>query len=394
MNCRARVVLGLLLLLGLAPSPSPAQGDGGSGNRPGPKTPQAQSAAEIRQAAQEQAVSRIIQAARGDNAELRMNAIEAMQPLPRRARPLAELGLNDDNPGVQFAALVTIGKLELDSLGEAAKKLTDADNPSVRAAALFAAKQCGLEVDISPLARLAGSQDPTVRGNAVMLLGLMGDQSAIGMLEAVGKSPMPRANAAREAVVRIQIAEALVRLGQEQALEPLRAAVYSRHLEARALAVTVLGRLGDRKLAAAMEPMLEKPPIELQLAAAKTLARLGQSAGHDVLMQGASMTGEQVRRRAQRFLDEPQRMQVNARFKQLLKDKSLRESIAANLRAQAVFGLAYLDRPKAARKLVSLMTNDPAPRVQLAAAAATLEAVADGEAAAEAHSQPGRPSGG
>jgi hypothetical protein len=316
-----------------------------------------------------------------------MNAIEAMQPLPRRARPLAELGLNDDNPGVQFAALVTVGKLELEALGPAAKRHLESEDPSVRAAALFAAHQCGLDVDITPLARLAGSQDPTVRGNAIMLLGRMGERSAIRLLEAVGNAPMPRVSGAREAVVRIQLAEAMVRLGKDEQLAPLRAAVFSRHLEARVLAVNVLGRLGDRKIIGAIRPFLEQPPIELQLAAAKALAQRakpGELPGAmdpalEVLLKGAAMTGQQVRQRAERFLNRGQRMEVGAQFKRLLEDEQLRESVAANLRAQAAFGLGHMHRPRAAKKLRALLKNDPSPRVRLAAAAAIVQAVTAGE---------------
>jgi len=337
------------------------------------------SAAAVLEEARDRAVSHIASTARSDDPELRMNAIEAMQPLPRRARPLAELGLSDDNKGVQFAALTTIGKLELESLAEAAAEFTDSEHPSLRAAGLFAAERCGLDVDISPLARLAGSTDPTVRGNAAMLLGRLGDPSATHMLQSVGNSPMPRANAAREAVVRIQIAEAQVRLGNEDALQPLRAAVYSRHLEARVLAVTVLGKLSDRKMIGVFQQLLQEPPIELQLASAKALARLGRSAGLEVLMRGAAMTEQEVRERAERFLGRSDRMEVGSRFKRLLEDKALRESVAANLRAQAAFGLGELNHARAARKLVSLLEDDASPRVRLAAAAAILEAVAGGD---------------
>ena len=366
-----------LAALAVAPTPAVAQPD------------EAGSAADktrkqILRKAKDQAVKRIAVAARSDQPELRMNAIEAMQPLPNRARPLAELGLNDDNKAVRFAALVTVGKLELKSLGEAAKARIDAEEPSIRAAALYAAHQCGYQVDLSPLARLAASPDPTVRGNAVLVLGLMGEPSAKAMLESVGKAPMPKADGAREAVVRIQIGEALVRLGDDSALEPLRAAVYSRHLEARVLAVTVLGKLGDRKIIGALQPLLEQPPIELQLAAAKALARLSQqgempgtiAVAQDVLLKGAGMNQKQVRQRAERFLNQSNRQQVDARFKRLLKDKALRRSVAANLRTQAAFGLAHLPRKKAARRLVKLMKNDRSPRVKLAAAAAIVEALA------------------
>jgi HEAT repeat protein len=343
-----------------------------------PKSPQA-----MLQAARQRAIDQIIEASRSDQAELRMNAIEAMQPMPSRARPLAELGLDDQNKAVRFAALVIIGKLKLEALGEAARDLVDDPAPSVRAAARFAAHQCGIEVNLTPLAELAGSQNPTVRGNVVMLLGLMGEPSAKRMLQDVARQPMPKVNSAREAIVRLQIAEAMVQLGQDDALQPLRADMFSRHLEARVLAVTVLGEIGDQKMVPAMQQMLQEPPIELQLAAGKALARMGYDDGLDVLLTGARMTPAEIGNRAERFLNRDSRVDVGARFKKLTTDAKLREAVAANIRVQAAFGLGHLMARPAAKQLTQLL-DDQTPSVRLAAAAAIVQALEGQPASASA----------
>jgi HEAT repeat protein len=348
------------------------------------------SARQLLEQAHARAIDEVLAAARGDSAELRMNAIEAIQPVPDRALPLAELGLADDNPAVRFAALSTVGKLQLDSLAPRARELAQNEDqdPSVRAAAMFAAHQCGLDIDISPLAGLLKSEDPTVRGNVAMLLREMGNPSAIPMLEEVAEDNLPKANPARETVVRVQVAEALVELGQEEALDPLRAAMYSSYMEARVLAVTVLGKLGDEKMVPALQEMLDHPPIELQLAAAKALARLGHDRGPEVLMRGARMSEADVGRRAKRFLAEQNRADVGPRFKQLVDDGSLRQRVAANLRAQAAFGLAASGQRQAAEELVSLL-DDEVARVRLAAAAAILERVGESGAHSVAPPQEG-----
>lgn len=296
--------------------------------------------------AYEVALDEIERAAHGDDAALRANAIEAMQPVPSAAAELAERGLDDPNPAVRFSALVTVGELELVELSEAALMLRDDPQPSVRAAALYAGRACGRDVDLTPLANMLAARDPSVRSNAAMLLGLLGDGSAAPMLKELAHAPMPRVSAVRQALVRIQIAEALVELGEDGALDALRAGAYSHHDEVRVLAVQALGRTGDRQMEAALAQLVTSDePIELRLAAAEALARMGGvgEAGLTVMREGAGW-------------DDPP------------------------VRAQAAFCLGHVVHPAALGPLLTLLAEDDSAQVRLSAAAAVLRAHAEATA--------------
>lgn len=278
----------------------------------------------------DQAVRQVLDAARSDDAALRANAIEAVQALPRRARPVAQLGVEDENPAVRFSALVTIGKLSLEGLGEASRRIARDTNehPSVRAAALYAARRCGEDVDISPMAELLASPEPTVRANAAMLLGMLGDVSAVEMLEELAARPMPRARVERAALVRLQIAEALVRLGEEDALDAIRAGAYSAHGEVRVLAVQTLGKLNDRRMEAAYAQIVEGDnPIELRLAAAEALVRIDGEAELDVMEEGAAWDNPAIRTQAAFTLGLVAHPQAASRLRQLLEDEQERPQV-------------------------------------------------------------------
>src|SRR5690606_5160331 len=131
----------------------------------------------------DKALEQVLLSSRGENPFLRANAIEAIQPLPNRALPMAQLGLNDNHPAVRFSALVTIGKLRFANLLPTVRKLRDDPSPSVRAAALYAAARLGDNVDLSPLAAMLQSSNPGLRGNVAMILGLLGDSSAVPMMQ-------------------------------------------------------------------------------------------------------------------------------------------------------------------------------------------------------------------
>lgn len=290
--------------------------------------------------ARDAAMEEVLKAARSDEAVLRANALEAAQAAPDRVLPLAQLALDDPNPGVRFAALATIGRLKLESLGDAAVRYRNDPNPSVRAAALFAAHRTGREVDISEMAQMLTSSDPTLRGNVAMLLGEIGEPSAATMLQETARVPMRRASAIRQAIVRVQVAEAMVSLGEESALDALRSAAYSQFGEVRVLAVSALGKLDDRRMQRGLEHLLQDQPIELRLAAAEALGRMGSNRGLQTMLEGAAFE-------------------------------------IAPVRAQSAFALGTVDNPMAAQALVDLL-RDPHPQVRLAAAASILKATAEG----------------
>lgn len=329
---------------------------------------------QILEQAQAKAVEQILTCSHGDDSLLRANAIEAMEPLPHRVLPLAQLGLEDEHRGVRYAALVAIGKLKIQSLGPAIKPLLGDPSRSVQAAALFAAHQCGLEVDISDLAGMLQSSNPTVRGNAVQLVGMMGDPSAVPMLEDLATARMPRIAPARQAVVRFQFAEAMLKLGDNGPLDSVRAGAYSLYDEVRVLAVSILGKIGDQEMEPSIRRLLESPPIQVRLAAAESLARMGSAEGLAVMLKGAAFDELAVRAQAKAGLHELSEAQAASFFESLLADRKQRVRLAAVVRSQAAFGLGRVPDPQAATALVALL-NDPDPHVRLSAAASVLGAL-------------------
>ena len=323
------------------------------------------------------AVQEILDASRSEDHFIRANAIEACQSMPERALPMAQIGVQDPSPVVRFAALVTIGKLKLDTLGPIAAKHVQDPNESVRAAAYFAAHQCGQEVNPTRLARLLQSEDPGVRGNVAMLLGLMGERSAVPMLiDIPTRHPMHRASAADQALVHIQIAEAAVRLGDMQQLNALRAGMFSEFDDVRLMTVLMLGEIEDHRMITAIEPLLHKPPLELQIAAARAMAMLDKPDGLPVLLEGARMDEKLVRDRARQVLDQAKRQnqRIDPSASLLLDDPAEQTRVAALMRAQSAFGLALFDNLEAAQALSDLL-GDEDPHVRVAAAASIIRAI-------------------
>ncbi|MEM9414093.1 MAG: hypothetical protein AAGA29_01280 [Planctomycetota bacterium] len=331
--------------------------------------------------AREQALQVVHDASRSDDPRERAAAIEAIQPVPDRAQTMVLLALEDDNPGVRFAALVTIGQLEIEGLGPAALDLANDENLSVRGAAVFAAHRCGQDVgeQLSLLPRMLGSQQPSIRGNAVMLLGLLGDESAVPMIQEMAALPMPRVDPAERIWLQLQFAEALLRLDpdNEEMLGVLRSSVFSTIDDVRVLAIRVVGEVGDRSMIGALESLVgdDSDPIQIRIAGGRALAQLGSANGRAILMAGASYSSADVLQDARDYL----RSQRNNNgreaelMRQLVEDTTLQAAIAADVRAQSAFGLGEMDDLASARQLAAML-DDPHPIVRLAAAAAVLDA--------------------
>ncbi|MEX0885459.1 MAG: HEAT repeat domain-containing protein [Phycisphaeraceae bacterium] len=286
--------------------------------------------------AREAALAQVRSSADSRDPILRANALEAIAPLPDEARALAERGVEDSNHVVRFAALMLVGDLALEPLGEAALERLDDDSYHVRAAAIYAARAAGQEVDATPLARMLAAPDPGLRSNVAIVLGRMGDRSASPMMHELASAPMPRVDELHASLVRIQIAEALVKLGEAEALSAIRAAAYSHFDEIRVLALSMMGQLNDRRMAPAMEYMLEDQPIEIRLAAAEALARMGSGVGLEAMLDGAD------------------------------------DDVTA-VRAQAAFGLGMVDDTEATEALLKLLEDDE-EQVRLSAAASIIRA--------------------
>ncbi|MEL7087647.1 MAG: HEAT repeat domain-containing protein [Planctomycetota bacterium] len=292
------------------------------------------------QDAEPRAVQVLLDASRSDRALLRMNAIEGAKAMPDRALPMVQLALDDPNPAVRFAALVTAGRLQLEGVGRRAQRMSaDPEQPDyVRAAAIFAAHRTGHKADLGRLAEMMYHPDLRQRSNAALLFGLTEDPSVIPVLKDAAQQPMWRAEPLQRELVRIQIAEALLNLGEEDSLKAIQGAAYSSDDEVRVLAVIMLGRAGDRSMRGNLTNFLAKDPVELRLAAAEALARIGSGEGLPVMLESAEMPRPTVR-------------------------------------AQAAFALGQLaDNPRAAAALLQLL-DDADPVVRVAAAAAVLDAI-------------------
>ncbi|MBI1336499.1 MAG: hypothetical protein GC164_06005 [Phycisphaera sp.] len=330
-------------------------------------TPVVQSRSMLLEPVKGKAIDQVIASAQSTDDFLRANAMEAAQWLPQRVTPIVQAALDDASPVVRFAALATIGRLELrdmkdrvvkerdDALAKVSAlreqsqsaKLSDDERQaveqqlsqmrSVYAAAIFAAKRCGAAIDITPLANLMAQPDPSLRSNVALLVGMINDPSAVPMLKELARLPMPRANTVQSALTRVQVAEALVNLGDEDSLDAVRAGAYSSLDEVRVMSILILGRLSDRQMEKGLVVILDKPPIEIQLAAATSLMRLGRDDGLKIMLEGS------------------------------------RSPIEA-IRAQAAAGLGYFESPQAAKRLVEML-DDGSEQVRLSAAAGVLTAL-------------------
>lgn len=328
------------------------------------------------------AVEIVLNASRSEDPRERAAALEAAQGIPDRAMPLAQLALSDENAGVRYAALVTIGRLQIESLGAAALDLAEDENPSVRGAALFAANRCGVDVDarMTYLAQMLGSQDPALRGNAAMLLGMLGDEGAIPMLHEMAFTPLPRVDPAERIWLQLQFAEAILRIqpDNEEMLEVLRSSVYSPIDDLRVLALRVVGEVEDRWMLRWMDAIVDgEDPIQVRIAAARSLAQMGGTHGRTLLMQAAQYSSADVEREARAYVraNRGGGGRTLDLMRRLLDDSDAQADIAADVRAQAAFGLGELADAGSARRLTAQL-DDAHPAVRLAAAAAVLDALA------------------
>lgn len=316
-------------------------------------------------------------AGQSDLSRERLAAIEAAAYAPDLAIGLARNGLSDENPAVRFAALVTVGKLKLNDLSDAAMDLLRDENESVRAAAIFAAKRCGKEVDLSPLGSMLANGSSGARANAAMLIGQLGDPQAIDMLRDMAAAPMTRVSPAERTWVRLQYAEAMIRLAPNDAevLGAIRASVYSNLDDVRILSIQILGEVGDQTVRGGLAHIIKRDnPIQVKIAAAQSLVRLGDDQAATVLIKASRYDDDQIRKDLKDYLGKNEiagpEVQV---IRELLADEKARARAAAEVRAQAAVGLGYVDSAASAKRLSALL-DDPDPIARIAAASAILRA--------------------
>ncbi|MEM9345307.1 MAG: HEAT repeat domain-containing protein [Planctomycetota bacterium] len=312
-----------------------------------------------------------------ENSRARLAALEAAEYAPDAAFDLARNGMSDENPAVRFGALVTVGKLKLQSLSDAAMDLTRDKNESVRAAALFAAVQCGRDVNLSPLAGMLADGSSGARANAAMLIGHLGDPQAIDMLRDMAAKPMTRVSPARRTWVRLQFAEAMIRLDpdDDKVLGTIRASVYSNLDDARVLAIQILGEVGDRSVMGGLAHIIKRDnPIQVKIAAAQSLVQMGDDQAATLLFNATRYDDARLRKDLNDYLRNTEISGPEAdEIRGLLANESERVRAAADVRAQATVGLGDL-RTKAAAERLKALLEDPDEIVRVAAAASILRA--------------------
>lgn len=321
----------------------------------------------------------VIEATAGHkNPRVRLAGLEAAQHAPDAADDLALRGLTDDNPAVRFAALVTVGKLKINRLADAAVDLMGDEDESVRAAAMFAAKRCGRNIDLSPLGRMLASDNPGSRANAAMLIGQLGDRQAMDMLREMVGAPMPRVSPAERAWVRLQFAEAMIRLDPNDAevLASVRAAMFTNLEDVRVLSIQILADAGDQTIRDAVANFIKKDnPIQVKIASAEALVRMGNNRPVGLLMDAAAYDSDTVRKDLEGFLRTPgvAGSPEGRAVRDLLDDPKALSRAAAEVRAQAAVALGWVESTDAVNRLVELM-DDSDPIVSVAAASAVLRA--------------------
>jgi HEAT repeat protein len=276
---------------------------------------------------------------------VRANTIEALHAAPREAATSVRLGLADENRGVRFVAVMTVGELQMAELCHLVEPLLADPSPSVRAAAIYAMRSNGLQVDPTPLGFMLRSGDPEVKANAAMILGELGDRSAVPMLKVAKGQDLIRVSAARARLVDLQIAEALVRLGEESELEGIRAGLFAppEQGELTALACLICGRLDDKGVVANLLDLASRTGTWQQSPEVRMAATMG--------LAGI----------------EPTRAPLGVPLEYASHERD-------EVRAQAALTLGAVGRREALSALESLL-HDRDPLVQVSAAAAILQIV-------------------
>jgi HEAT repeat protein len=366
----AGVALGVLLAFGCAsdggetrPIAPAADGRETDDARPGPVRPiDRYDDPVVRSLLREAAIARLEEAAQSESALLRANAVEGLAGAPSRGGAVAAELIDDENPGVRFAAIMTVGDLRTRGVAERLRQRLEDRDERVAMAAVYALTRLGVDVNQTLLAEGLRAEQLGVRSTAAFVLGEIGNASAAPMLREAQRRvtlrtpSAPRGNVER-ALFRLQVAEALIKLGDAGADSVVRSALYPGYreeVEAAVLAAQIIGELKLESGVSQLVRIIEQPapgdttdtpvrersflwPRELRLAAARSLAQMDEFGGVFV---------------ADLCFDAPE----------------------ATVRHQAAFVYGEAGRPRDLAKL-ELMLADPDPLVRVAAASAVLLAL-------------------
>lgn len=281
------------------------------------------------------AVESLLGLASHPNAEIRVNALEALQGHTSSLESVVALGLSDETVAVRSVASMIVGKQNLRDLTPMVEGLLDDESPFVRASALFAiAKTHSRQaepVDQTPLATmLLESQDIRVSSYAAYILGELGNPSAIPLLQQASGRPWGQTAPIRRQLFRLQLAEAMIKLGDRESVDAIRSALYPsrpEELEATALAIQIIGEVKDRgaidQLIYLVDEDTDRPmPAEVRLAVAGSLAKLGLPEGGFIADEYFENSNPTIRAQAAAVYGQTGRSEHLAKLESLLEDES------------------------------------------------------------------------
>ncbi len=229
---------------------------------------------EERQKVEQRALLALTLATRDPAAAVRVQAIESLQEgAPRVGVRYFMEALEDEYPGVRFAALMALGSLRYAPARDMIRaRLNDAD-PHVRLAARFAMSRMGDPSGVPEIvSALRTHRSAAVRGNAALILGRLGDAGAVGALRGALKE--------QDESVRLQVLEAMALLGDKKAVGELGLIAYSSTGPKMVLALLALGEARRSELRNLFLEQFESASYdEVRLAAAAALARIGEPVG-------------------------------------------------------------------------------------------------------------------
>ena len=283
------------------------------------------------------ATSLLLEASESSDPLLRANSIEALHPVGDQLDEAVRRGLADDNEGVRYVAIMTVGLQNLCSVAHLVHPLLDDPSPSVRAASIYALARCEQAVDLNPLAAMVLSGDPAAKGNAAYVLGELGNASAIPLIKnGVGRHE-GTFEVARAQTIDLVMAEAMVKLGDVDERQVIQAALFAppERSELTAMACQMIGRMGDTTLALNLEALAKatgprQPGIEIRLLASDALARIDPSrVPIELVLESISNERPEIRSQAATVLGSLGSGRYGGQLSVLLRDQDPRVQVAA-----------------------------------------------------------------
>lgn len=233
--------------------------------------------------------------------------------------------LSDEVEDVRRLAAIRLGDLgDPGAIEPLIERLTDAQE-SVRVSAATALGKLKAPQAGTRLIALLADNSVSVRAEAATALGLIGHKEAVDPLGRLASDKDPR--------VQSRAIEALGRIGDPRVIDPLIGTLKSRFPTVRLLAAEALGAFPDPRVVRALAALLSEPDEEMRAAATLSLGRTRVDGAMPLLLTA-------------------------------LGDES------ALVRATAACVLGQLGDPRALGPLQKVMTSDPSPQAQRAAAKA------------------------